>query len=602
MKLFQHISQIHDLPNYEKHLKAVFPKAPGQVFHFFEKYKFETKEGPLLLLGEVDSSVMTPVKAAGKSGSYATGKCSLNDDGQLVFDVKSGKVALKPLAKLAKTAGFKKEVILGGQEEDIPPAPPAPPVKQTSPSGEKGAPPKRNVGVAPKAPAQETPPSGEVSEEARKLQERIKAFRPTFDKALAEAKAKDPQWAASLEANFAQLYQEARDKKTEKALGTLQFLARLAKSKEASRAEVKHKIELENPETARQYAEYQKDREDAGLETDEEELAGQGVGVTEDGMAMYALAVKPDEWKVGVVDKAAELRGLLRGEDLDLDAIRERTAALEMFYQRVSNHAHENSDERPARALGPVRKIHRELAAEVDKLEAMSRKLKDPKEIAQELGSLSPLVAAYAKGPAGAPSKEEREKFAAEAAKRQQARVEEIEKLKKKIEEYDKQVKEWGMKERGAIAPSLLEEARVKRLQAMDSMIALGHARSAKEQSLKDGSAEAQARRAMEAGERVLVDIGPMEDGLTDALHSVKNAQFAAARDQLGEVLAYMSRNPSQGEEEAVTKLLQTTMDLRGDVSLYALRDGASVQKAAAQAEQLWKAANVFLREMEKWG
>lgn len=127
---FKHISQIQSLADFTKLTKQVIGKLgeePVKV-HYFAKFKFDKKEAPLLLIGDLPTPVLVEVKKA--AGNPVIGQCSINVANQLVFEgaVKPG-VALKAL----QAAGIQQAVATSGGDDEKEGAPGEKPVEAKKP-------------------------------------------------------------------------------------------------------------------------------------------------------------------------------------------------------------------------------------------------------------------------------------------------------------------------------------------------------------------------------------------------------------------------------------------------------------------------------------
>lgn len=94
---FKHISQISTAPDYLKILKTTLPKSNGESFLFYEKFPFNDKEGPLLLIGDILPPVMADIKKV--ATSVAKGTIALTED-KLTLQVTQGKVRYEAVNKL----------------------------------------------------------------------------------------------------------------------------------------------------------------------------------------------------------------------------------------------------------------------------------------------------------------------------------------------------------------------------------------------------------------------------------------------------------------------------------------------------------------------
>ena len=111
---FKHISQIQSLADFQKLSKQVIGKLTEDPVKalYFPKFKFDKKEGPLLLIGDLPTPVLVEVKKAG--GTPLIGQVSVNPADQLVFEG-----AIKPaMARAALVVlGIPRVVSSGGDDD-----------------------------------------------------------------------------------------------------------------------------------------------------------------------------------------------------------------------------------------------------------------------------------------------------------------------------------------------------------------------------------------------------------------------------------------------------------------------------------------------------
>ncbi len=79
-------------------------------------------------------------------------------------------------------------------------------------------------------------PAAPSDDPAALFKQRLQAFQPAFKAALAQARSTDPDRAEDLDGLFAQMFDEAKAKKFEKALGTLDVLTRMVSAGPKARA------------------------------------------------------------------------------------------------------------------------------------------------------------------------------------------------------------------------------------------------------------------------------------------------------------------------------------------------------------------------------
>lgn len=116
MATFAKIEQLADHAKYKLLLRVALAKAKQTTpirFTYFEKFKFGEKVFPLLLVDN-DPAVFTEVKK--RVGNItAVGKCRLNEEDELVFDLETGSLNRANLKKyLATFQGVRPVYIPGG--------------------------------------------------------------------------------------------------------------------------------------------------------------------------------------------------------------------------------------------------------------------------------------------------------------------------------------------------------------------------------------------------------------------------------------------------------------------------------------------------------
>lgn len=232
---FKHISQIKTLVDFTKLTKQVLDKVgedPVKV-QYFAKFKFDKKEAPLLLVGDIPTPVLMEVKKTG--GTPMIGQCSVNLANQLVFE---GAVTAGMARKVLTSLGIQRVVAGGADDEkeggetqsetketppkDVKKTPPQAPPKVTTPTqklpvveektGTKPpTPPKAPMAkqppIPPKKPEKPRIPKPGVTKEMLlakdKFSSRLKTLYPLYQKAL--------DTVGAPEADLAKLFKVAGD-------------------------------------------------------------------------------------------------------------------------------------------------------------------------------------------------------------------------------------------------------------------------------------------------------------------------------------------------------------------------------------------------------
>lgn len=113
---FKHISQISNATDYLKILKTALPKSNEEGFLFYEKFPFNDKEGPALLIGEILPTVMADIKKV--ANSSAKGTIALTED-KITLQVTQGKVKYEAVNKLiTEKAKFAVDVRITTEAEE----------------------------------------------------------------------------------------------------------------------------------------------------------------------------------------------------------------------------------------------------------------------------------------------------------------------------------------------------------------------------------------------------------------------------------------------------------------------------------------------------
>jgi hypothetical protein len=272
---FRQVAQVTSRADYEKILRRALSQSGSEAFHYLDTFKFDTKEAPLVLVGDIGKPLLEDLKKASPKATYAKGTCQVNEQNQVNFEVTAGKLSQRVMTSALKAAGIKSEISFQGGDDE---------------------------GQGPTEPPTGTP---QISELGQQWQSKVKVLRPAFEEVLRKARLlTNSSWADDLDGMFSQMLQEAKAGQFDAAMKSMALIARMMKSEEAARAEVKHQtnraLDSDYAESTKASAEQVYGKEVAEFNRQSMESIGQGM--TEDGLVAFAKEVSKAEWKQRYVD------------------------------------------------------------------------------------------------------------------------------------------------------------------------------------------------------------------------------------------------------------------------------------------------------------
>ena len=447
---FKMIGQINSRADYDKILRKALDKPGQEPFHYLDAYPFDKKEAPLVLLGDVAKTLIGDLKKVAPKAQYAMGVCTVADNGDILFEREVGKLQPRLVSAALKLSGFKGAIKFsgeedgsesenegdGGQKAEQPKT--TAPVGKTPPVGNKAPVPNTTA----KAPV--TAPSSQVPPRAKEWQDKVKILKPVFDMALKKARTQTKgTWAEDLDSNFSQMLQEAKAGDFDKAMNSLARLARMVKSEEAARAEVKH----QNKKEDEFYAEGMSERLDKNYSKQEVKEVRQankakGYGTTEDGNLLYALPVKPADWKSRVLGGLDKLDALLKKRPLDVYAVSELSNDIYERIGQVRTHAHESDGQFPERTKGivAVEDAYSDYLEEFEKITATLSNTKSSEEFVQDCSELRALTVKHLGTPRQVPDPVALRQFEQQANQRASARQLDFRKRDTELKDLEKEV------------------------------------------------------------------------------------------------------------------------------------------------------------------
>lgn len=429
---FRHIGQITARADYEKLLRQALSKPGEEPFHHLDEFVFDKKTGPLLLVGDIGKPLLEEIKKATPKAVHAKGVCTVSEQGPIVLAVTGGKLKQRVLAQALKASGIKTELRFDGADDGDQDAPTAPAPKTTPASTTQG--------VAP-------PPKAPLSEAGQQWQSGVKLLRPKFEQVLLKARAlKGSTWADDLDGTFSQMLQEAKAGRFEQALKTMALLARMMKSEEAARAEVKHQT---NKALDSDYAQ--------NFETPTEALMGKrvakemrrsskadGYGLTEDGHITYALAVTPAQWLSDVSEPLVRMAQDARKGALRTDALSVAVHKATQVLTRLDTHTAESGKAMPERShlIERLQVDFGVLLKELARLDTGHTPVKDAQALDEQTRHVVDLALRSRPGKgSGQPTPQQLEAFQQQAPQRKTQREEELRELKARVRELTEAVK-----------------------------------------------------------------------------------------------------------------------------------------------------------------
>ena len=533
------------------------------------------------------------------------GVCTVKDN-EIVFERETGKLQPRLVSAALKLSGIKSVVKFNGEEDEAETEneqEDAPSVEPPKPNG----PAAKTVPVENKAPQQNVPkppvtaPSGQVSPLAKDFQEKLKKLRPAFDDALKKAKAQTKgTWADDLDSNFAQMVQEAKAGQFDKALATLARLARMVKSEEAARAEVKHQSMKEDEV----YAQATSDRMDKHYAKDEVKQIrkgskDKGFGLTEDGNVSYALPVKPAEWKSKVVGGLDQVMGLLKEEQVDIFELGNLTGDISDMINRVAAHADESDGQFPerAKAIYAMQELLSAYQEEFGKISATLSSNKSPAELADACSELRKQIQTLLGNARKAmPDKKAIEDFTMLASKRAQEREAALRKrgvsmkeLEKEVDKLRVQLKEFG--------PEPEDERQELERELDEKIETLTIGTDLLRRDISDhssGTTEKQEMEQFQKGERQPDNVMLISRRIDLAKSLIEKRQFDQARQAISDLASELINKGFAEEDAKEQEAYQALQFLESELMIAAQAKAGSPSKAARLAKRVKNQAEKF--------
>lgn len=587
---FKMIGQINTRADYDKILRKALATPGQEPFHYFDAYPFDKKEAPLVLVGDIAKSLIGDLKKQAPKAQYGTGVCTVTAQDEIIFERETGKLQPKLMSTALKLSGIKSTVKFNGDDEEDGEG-----AEAETDEGQAGTPEVTSVAppvTAKPSDVKSTPLSGR----AKEFQDKLKILRPAFDMALNKARSlKKVTWAEDLDANFAQMVQEAKAGNFDAALQTLARLARMVKGEEASRAEVKHQTDKENPD----YAEVNKTSVREHMGKQEFKQARQankasGYGLTEDGNVTYALPLKPGEWKSGVIDKLDGIHKILGKEPVDFDTLTKTHESVIALVQRAQQHSSEGGDQHEERqqAIALVMDRLEDLHEEINKIRHNDPafRIKSGPDILKENEKLRQLIDDKLANPNNPrPHATEIDRFKRETSERRELSMSRLDQQQSDLDEAEKKLLKLAL-ELKEEAPELSKqeiEQRRKQLEQMKEALKWKKAelvRAYKE--ITEGYVSKREVDQFEKGVRNPATLATLHR-LTDNIKTLlKEEHFQQAFDEFDNthdalVVAGFGQDPAELE------IQQSMSDLLNDLLTLAQSREASPQKAMRLAKRV---------------
>ncbi|RRS04628.1 hypothetical protein EIP75_09400 [Aquabacterium soli] len=587
---FKMIGQINTRADYEKILRKALATPGQEPFYYFDAYPFDKKEAPLVLVGDIAKSLIGDLKKQAPKAQYGTGVCTVTAQDEIIFERETGKLQPKLVSTALKLSGIKSTVKFNGEDEEDGEG-----AENEADEGQAGSPEAKSVAppiTAKPSGATSTPASGR----AKEFQDKLKILRPAFDQALNKARSlKKVTWAEDLDANFAQMVQEAKAGHFDAALQTLARLARMVKGEEAARAEVKHQTDKEHPD----YAEMHKAsvREHASKQELKQARQGNkasGYGLTEDGNVAYALPLKPGEWKSGVIDKLDGIHKILSKEPVDFDVLTQAHESVIALVQRAQQHSLEGGDEHEERqqAIAMVMDRLSDLHEEIHKIQHNDPafKIRSGQDILKENEKLRELIDDKLASPGNPrPSATEVDRFKQGASQRKELRMSRLDQQQSDLHENEKKLLQLAMALKEE-APELSKpEIEQRRRQLEQMKEALKWKKSDLVSAYKEITEGYVSMRELDQFQKGVRDPSRLATlhRLTDNTKTLlKDEHFQQAFDEFDDthnalVIAGFGQDPAEQE------ILQSMGDLLNYLLILAQSKEASPQKAMRLAKRV---------------
>lgn len=592
---FKHIAQITARADYDKILRKALATPGQEPFHYFDAFPFDKKEAPLVLVGDVAKPLIADLKKLVPKAQYGMGVCTVTAKDEIIFERETGKLQPKLVSATVKLSGIKSTVKFNGEDDEEE-------GERAEAENDEGQPEEPQVKATGKVPPPpplppSTKPSGDkpttLSPQAKEFQDKLKVLRPAFDNALKKARElKKTAWEEDLDANFAQMVQEAKAGKFDVALQTLARLARMTKGEEASRAEVKHQANKENAD----YAEFHKTTAQDHLSPQDMKQVRKdhktgGYGVTEDGNVAYALPLKPGEWKSGVLDKLDGIHKILIKEPVNFNALYEVHNAATALIKRAWQHADEGDDQQHRdRRMAIDRLIDHlsDLEMEVSKVNYLDPAHALPRmaDILKDHGKLVDLIKALEEPRKARPSAEEIQAFEKGATQRIRQRNAQLDKEHEECEQLQQQLIEQAhaLKEEAPRLPKDDVDTRRKELEDLKSIIELRR-KNLKQASAtrEDSQAVARFKQGVDHPEHLAILVKTVDQVKT----MIDGELFQQAVDAIQAALADLSFQGFAQEAPEEQKISDELNSLLSDLSQHAMLKAASPLKAARMAKRL---------------
>ncbi|MFZ5525608.1 MAG: hypothetical protein ACOZE7_03025 [Pseudomonadota bacterium] len=594
---FKHIAQITARADYDKILRKALATPGQEPFHYFDAFPFDKKEAPLVLVGDVAKPLIADLKKLVPKAQYGMGLCTVTAKDEIIFERETGKLQPKLVSATVKLSGIKSTVKFNGEDDEeegeraeaendegqpeepqvkatgkVPPVPPLPP--STKPSGDKPT---------------------TLSPQAKEFQDKLKVLRPAFDNALKKARElKKTVWAEDLDSNFAQMVQEAKAGKFDVALQTLARLARIIKSEEAARAEVKHQTNKEDSDYAEMHQSPARDH----LSPQEMKQARKGnkaggYGLTEDGNVSYALPLKPGEWQSGVVDKIDSLHKALSKEPVDFGALNQTYSSLVALLNRARQHAAEGDDKQHRDREQAIERLADHIAnldGEISNINYMdpSAPMVSVQSILNDRQKLRDLIETLERPDKSKPSQEEFATFKQQSGERARRYNDALDKEAKQCQQLEHQLREQAirLKEEAPNLPKDEIETRREQLEEMKTTLEarrkdLHFARTLEAQEEK--KALDRFSRGVRNPQHLVILFK-----LTDQLKGMIDRKFFQQAMEAIDDAQYDLADQGFAQEDPVEqKITQDLASLHSDLRKQAQLKAASPLKAARMAKRL---------------
>jgi hypothetical protein len=591
---FRQVSQIRSRSDYEKIMRTALSKVGEEPFFFLDEFPFDKKPGPLVLIGDIAKPLLEEVKKASPKATSAKGQCLATEDDRLIFQKAAGKMQERVLVASIKAVGVKKAVSMEGGDD--------------GPTDDQKAQADANVAAPQTQPPQQPSPQDKpqdkpLDDKAKLWQEKVKLIKPAFDKLLIKAKGmSNSTWADDLDGTFSQMLQEARTGDFDAALKSLGLLARVMKSEESARAEVKHESSKQLDDSYRDY--FGKNATETfgeeGVKTMREQAAMSGSELTEDGHISYALAISKGDWQKKVLLPLKTVIDTLDERKIVDERSRELVQGIKLQVGTARQHHDESglvNTERGQITLdmwSDVQALDDEIALHF----TPESSYKAPTVLVEEAEGLIQQAIDTRPGPNGEPSEEELQEFERMLDKKRKEAEQKIQSITSDIQYKEAEAQRWDSaikrgeknlrEDLGDMLTKLLEE--IKKMQ---------QDRDIRVQRLKSGEQEQHAREELMRKSRPTAKVAGLVKMLRKVQSSLKGGQAQSAVDALvryGDEFDMDVIATGQGPEYELHRALETYL---GDLMFTAQIQGKSVEKALALARQVGKEAARYVKLLD---